>query len=501
MYLVIRAGFGDAWSLLERPATWQTVGRTLLLATTVAAGSVVVGASLAWLVARTRLPGRRVWGVLAVVPLAMPSFVAALALKGAGGPDGFVAEVFHVEAPSLQGLSGATLALVMATFPYVYLLTAAAIRGLDSSLDEAARSLGRGPVRAALAGTLPQLRPALVSGGLLAGLYAISDYGAVSLMRYETITPAIFTRYEAAFDRRPAAVLGLLLVAITGLFLVAERWVRGKSATRLGPGTRRPSPALELGVWRWPALAWAGLVSAVLVLAPIAVMVDWLRRGIENDTIGAVPWSAASTSVALAAVAAVVVTVAAIPVAVLARRYPSPWTFALERTGYAANALPGVVVGLAFVFLGARHLPWIYQTFPLLVLAYLVRFFAQALSGVDNAIGAVNPRLEEAARSLGRSPLRVLGEVTLPLMRPGLLAGATLVFLSVIKELPATRLLLPTGSQTLATQVWRKTDVGAYGAAAVPALLLVAVALPFIAIAVREHVAEHRDALPAAGGT
>lgn len=193
------------------------------------------------------------------------------------------------------------------------------------------------------------------------------------------------------------------------------------------------------------------------------------------------------TSVLLALVSAVVVTIVAVPVAVLARRYPRTWTRAMERTGYGANALPGVVVGLSLVFLAARYLPAVYLTFPLLIAAYLIRFFAQALSGVDTALAAVNPRTEEAARSLGRNPLQVLREVTLPLMRPGLFAAAMLVFLSVIKELPVTTLLIPTGSRTLATEVWRKTTIGAYGAAAVPALVLILVAIPFILVAVREH--------------
>lgn len=505
IYLLIRAGLGDAWSILGRDQTWQTIGRTLALVVTVGTGSLLVGASMAWLVVRTDLPLRRVWGGLCLLPLAMPSFVAALALAGAAGPAGFLSralEPIGVRAlPRLDGLDGATLALIMATFPYVYLLVVAALRGVDPSLEEAARGLGRGAFGAFLAGTLPQLRRALTGGALLAGLYAISDYGAVSLMRYDTITRAIFTRYESGFDRRPAAVLGLVLVAITALFLVAESRARGRGARRLGPGVGRDQRRVSLGRWRWPATSLAALVGLGFVGTPVAVMLYWLQRGIANDTVSGVPWTAAATSLLLAALAALATTLAAVPVAVLARRFPRPWTIGLERTGYAANALPGVVVGLALVFLGARYLPGLYQTFPLLLVAYLVRFFAQALSGVDTALAAVNPRAEEAARSLGRRPLEVMRLVTLPMMRPGLAAGATLVFLSVIKELPATKLLLPTGSRTLATEVWRRTQVAEYGAAAAPALALIVVSLPLIWLAVREHATDQRDALPAASGS
>jgi len=502
VYLVIRSGFGDAWAVLGETETWRTVARTMWLVVGVSVGALVVGGSMAWLVARTDIPLRRVWAVAAVIPLAMPSFVAALALAGATGATGFLSRLSEAlgfgRIERMEGYWGATLAIVMSTFPYVYLLTLAALRRIDPSQEEAARSLGRGPVGAFIVASLPQIRRGLAGGALLAGLYAISDFGAVSLMRYTTVTRAIFVRYESGFDRRPAAVLGLLLIAMTIIFLFIEARARGSVHVRSGPGARREPRRIALGRLRVPALIWTSLITAAFVVTPLGVMIYWIARGASNGTLDGMPWSAAITSVALAGSAALLTTLAALPVGVLAHRYRRPWTQGLERSGYAANALPGIVVGLALVFLGARYMPWLYQTFPLLVLAYLIRFFAEALSGVDTALASVNPRTEEAARSLGRSPVRVLGEVTLPQMRPGLVAAVMLVFLSVIKELPATALLLPTGARTLATEVWRKTTVGSYGAAALPALALVIVSLPFIAVAVREHVTEREDALPSA---
>lgn len=504
IYLVIRSMNADAWSILHRTGTWHTLGRTLLLVALVGTGSLVVGASMAWLVGRTDLPGGRLWGVVSIAPLAMPSYVSALALAGASGPRGLVSQITTAlglgTVRSLEGLPGATLALIMATFPYVYLLTAAALRTIDPQQEEAARNLGRSQLGAFVSITLPQLRRGLAAGALLAGLYAISDFGAVSLMRYETITRAIFGRLESGLDRRPAAALGLMLIALTAVFLIVEVLARGRTRLRTGPGVRRPAHRLPLGRWKAAALAWASLVGVAFVAVPVAVMVYWVARGVSNGTLGDVRWGATITTLMLAVVSAVVVTILAVPVAVLARRYPRAWTIALERAGYGANALPGVVVGLSLVFLAARYLPAIYQTFPLLIGAYLIRFFAQALAGTDTALAAVNPRAEEAARSLGRTPLQVLREITLPLMRPGLLAASMLVFLSVIKELPATTLLIPTGSHTLATEVWRQTTVGAYGAAAVPALALIVISVPFIVVAVREHATDRDEALPAATG-
>ena len=488
--------------MLTRATTAALVGRTLLLVAVVAAGAIVVGVPMAWLVVRTNLPAARWWMAASSLPLAMPSFVAALSLLGAFGPRGFLQQLLEPlgvdRLPDIRGLPGATVALVMATFPYVFLLTVAALRSIDPSMEDAARGLGRRPVGVLVSVTLPQIRRAVAGGALITGLYVISDFGVVSLMRYDTLTRAIFVRNET-FQAAQAAVLGLVLVALTIVFLALEHWARGGRTTyRLGPGTGRTPRRIALGRWTPVALTFCSSVVLTFVAIPVAVLVFWLARARSIE----VPWQAAVNSVAVALVVAVIVTLAAVPVSVLARRYTRPWTVALERAAYASNALPGLVVGLALVFFGARYVPQLYQTLPLLILAYLIRYFAQALTGVDTALAAVNPRAEEAARGLGRAPLSVLVSVTLPMMRAGLLSGGTLVFLSVLKELPATLLLRPTGFDTLATEVWSQTTVAAYGAAAVPALMLLVVAAPFLYLAARDGAAQAApEKLPAVAGT
>lgn len=490
-FLIVRAGFGDAWGILTRTATAGLVGRTLLLAFLVGLGAVLIGVPMAWLVVRTRLPGARWWAAGCSLPLAMPSFVSALSLLGAFGPKGFLQQLLDPlgvdRLPEIYGLPGATLALIMATFPYVFLLAVAALRGIDPSVEDAARSLGRRPAGVFFAVTFPQIRRAVVGGALISGLYVISDYGAVSLMRYDTLTPAIFARTNASFDRAPAAVLGVLLVALTVLFLVLEQRARGtRTSYRLGPGSGRTASSVALGRWTAVALGFSTVVMAMFVLIPVAVLVFWIGRAVSNGQQLDVPWGAAVNTLTVALASAVLVTVLAVPVSILARRYRRPWTIGLERSAYSSNALPGVVVGLSLVFVGARYVPVLYQTLPLLFVGYLIRYFAQALTGVDTALAAVNPRAEEAARGLGRAPLRVITSVTLPMMRPGLISGATLVFLSVLKELPVTLFLRPTGFDTLATVVWSKAGTGIYGQAAVAALMLLIVALPFLYLAARD---------------
>src|ERR671914_210133 len=451
-YLVLRAASGglDAWAVLGRRGTLELVLRTIALVLAVVAAAIALGVPLAWLVVRTDLPGRRLWAAAAALPLVIPSYVAALALLGAFGPRGLLQRLlerpFGVERlPEIYGFPGAFVALTLSTYPYVFLLTAAALRSLDPALEEAARSLGQRPLTVFRRVTLPSLRPAIGAGGVLVALYTLADFGAVSLMQYRALTHAIYLQYRALFDRTPAAVLG---------------------------------PAL--GRWRLPALAFCTAVVGLFLVVPLAVLVYWSARAIELGGGLEIAWEAALRSLAASGLATVVAVVAVLPVAYLAERRRAPWTRLLERLAYAANALPGIVIALSLVFFAARYAGPVYQTLALLIFAYVVRFFPQALAGASSALRAVSPRLEEAGRALGRRPSAVALRVTAPLAAPGLLAGGALVFLSAMKELPATLLLRPIGFDTLATEIWRHTSLGAYSRAAPAALLLIAVSAPIL---------------------
>ncbi len=487
VYLLVRAiqGGTDAWSVLTRSGTADVLVSTLVLVAAVVACAIAIGVPLAWLVTRTDLPGRRLIAVLAALPIVIPSYVAALALLGAFGPRGLLQQAlsgpFGVERiPEIFGFPGALLALTLSTYPYVFLLCAAALRSVDPGLEEASRGLGHSTRSTFVHVTLPMLRPAIGAASLLAALYVLSDFGAVALMQYDSLTRAMYLQYLSLFDRTPAAVLGLVLVALTTLVLFGERRSqRGGHRFRLGPGVGRPARPIPLGRWRVPALGFCWLMIGFFLLVPLAVLGYWLERMLARSEPLDVAWSALGGSVGVAAAAAGAALVASLPIAVLARRGRRTGAL-LERAAYTPNALPGIVIALALVFFAVRYGGPIYQTLGLLLIAYVIRFLPQALAGSSSALQQVNPRVEEAARSLGRRPLRVAASITLPLARPGLLAGATLVFLSTLKELPATLLLRPIGFETLATEVWKFTEIGSYSRAALPALLLIAVAVPFV---------------------
>lgn len=465
-YLLLRtaeAGWPAVWDILARERTLTLVLRSLGLAAAVTGAGAVVGVSLAWLVTRTDLPGRRVWAVLAALPLAMPSFVAAYA---------WVSVV-----PGIAGFWGTFLVLTASTYPYVYLPAVAALRGADPALEEVARSLGRGAWATWLTVTTRQVRPAVAAGSLLVALYALSDFGTPSLMRYDIFTRVIHTSYRASFDRTPAAVLSLVLVALTVAITVAESRSRGRAEqARVGSGTARRARVVRLGRATPLGLLLPSAVAAVSLGFPAAVLAHWVVRGQSAG----VDWGrllpAAGATLWVALLGALAATALAIPVGILAARYRGGGTRWIEHATWAGHAVPGIVVALALVFLGIRFAQPIYQRTPLLVFAYAVLFLPIAVASVRAAVAQSPPSLTEVARSLGRSPMQVVREVTLPLAAPGVAAGFALVMLTAMKELPATLLLRPTGMDTLATRLWTETGVGAYAAAAPYAVGLVVLA-------------------------
>lgn len=491
-YLVVRArevGLAGAADLVLTERTLRLLLRSLGLAGAVTATAVAIGVPVGWLTARADLPGRRVFTVLTALPLAIPSYVAALAVLATFGPRGTLARwlgPLGVDAlPEVYGFTGAWLALSLSTFPYVTLTVRGALRRLDPALEEVSRSLGSGPLATFRRVTLPQLRPAIAAGGLLTALYTFADFGTPSLMRYDTFTRVIYVQYKGSLDRSGAAVFALLLAAVALAVVAGEAAIRSRARTVSARTARQPRP-VPLGRWRAPAVAGMGALVVLALAVPVATLVTWLALGAREGIDMGANLRAAAHSAQAAGLGAVVAVAAAWPVAVLAARHRggvARWT---ERAAYAGYALPGIVVALALVFFGARVATPLYQTVGMLVLAYLVLFLPQATGALRSTLAQVSPRLEEASRSLGASRLRTTWAVLVPLVRPGAMAAFALVFLTAMKELPAALLLGPTGWDTLATRVWASTSEGFFARAAAPALVLVAVSsIPLAFLALR----------------
>jgi len=466
---------GDVVEVLASSRALRPLANSLLIATSTAIACAVIGTALAWLVIRTDIPGRRVWRVVLPVPLVIPSFVGATAVLAAFGPGGLVGFI-----PRLEGFWGAFAVLTLLSYPYVYLPVSARLASTSASMEEASRLLGAGSIRTLVRVVIPQARQAIGAGTMLVFLYAVSDFGAVSLMRYDTITRAIFS--ARLFDRTTALTLGLVLAVLALAVTSVVRIRPGRTET--GTADLRPySHPLRWG--RVPALTAIAAVIGLALLTPVAVFLVWTLRGSTTVGVGfsglgdglgflVAPLANSLLAAAVAAVAAVLVV---LPVAYASARFRSWVSEGVASTVSSVFAIPGLVVALAVVFWAIQApgpLASLYQTFPLLILAYVLHFGAQSLGASTAALRSVPRRFDEAARVLGADARRRRMTVDLPLVLPGLVAGGGLVMLSTLKELPATLLLAPIGFETLATRIWGAAEAGFFAEVAVTSLVLIA---------------------------
>ncbi len=475
VWRTVRLGHEFTDALGEIPAP---LWRTIQLATLVSLSAALLGTGLAWLTTRTDLPGRRIWRVVLVLPLVLPSFVGAAAFIAGLAPDGIIRagfELVGLEAPRrLRGLGASWLVLTAFTYPYVLLPVSARLANLPANLEESARLLGLDAARTFLRVTFPQIRSAVLGGSLLVFLYAVSEFGAVQLLGYDTLTRVIYATRQ--FDR-PLSFTASTVVLVLALSVVAlERWQRGAAPPdrRASAGPRRP---VRLGWSAIPATVACSVVALVGLVVPVASLITWARRGLADGRVSFSElvdpmWSTAWVAVLSAVLAVAVV----LPVAIATTRRPSPSSHASAVAVVGGFAIPGIVIALALAVL-TLNTPWLsnwYQTLPVLVAAYVVHFGSQALASTENAVRAVPNSLRESSRLLDPHPVRRWVTVDLPLMRPGLLAGGGLVMLATLKELPATLLLAPIGFHTLAIEIWGDYEEGFYAAAGLASLALIA---------------------------
>ncbi len=452
------AGGQVATALLWRPLTGFLLLNTLRLIAGAVITTGVIGSALAWAVERTDLKAKRLWSILAVVPLAIPPFITSYAWVSL--------------TPGLEDFWGALLVVTVGYYPLVYLPVAASLREMDPALEETARSLGLGRANMFLRIILPQLRPALLGGVLLVALDVLVEFGAFALLRYRTFTTAIYGAYRAGFSGAEPALLSMVLLLLCIMCLAGEFFVRGRARYgRLARGARRRAAVYPLGRWHGPVQAGFVSWAALTIGVPVGMILYWLAQPGDvatapvAATFGAVA-SAAWASVSLGAAGAALTMALALPLGVLAARYQGWLVTALERAAYLAQSIPGIVIALALVSLTVHALRPLYESTVLLVAAYAVLFLPLALVSVRAALTQAQPALEEAGRSLGLGRFAILLRVSLPLAAPGLGAAAALVFISVTTELTATLLLAPIGTQTLATQIWADTSTLAFAAAA-----------------------------------
>jgi iron(III) transport system permease protein len=458
-YLLIRlsAGIEKALAELLRARTLELLANTLLLTVSVTLTAMVIGFAQAWLTTRTNLFGTAFFAVLGTLPLAIPSYVLALAYTS----------VF----PWFNGFFASWITLSLATAPYVFLAVSAALIRSNANQEEVARSLGLSSFQVLRKVTWPQVRPAAMASGLLVALYTLSEFGAVSILRFDTFTRAIYNAYRGSFDRTAAASLAVVLVVLTLIVLYFEKRYRS-NYTRVEKQSRQLR--IKLGGWRWPAAALLMLIAVGSSVLPIAALLGWSLSGEDWDLAEILQALGASLGIAISA--GLVIGIFAVAVALWNVRFASKLSSGVELTIWSSHALPAIVVALSLVFFGANLTPAIYQTVWLLIFAYLILFLPNALSVITTPIAQVSIAQEQVARSLGLGKLGAIFKLVLPMSKAGIWAGIALASLAVLKELPATLLLRPNSVDTLATELWAATETLSYSQAAPYALLLIIIA-------------------------
>lgn len=496
IYLIIRAADSQTsiFNQIFKISILETIIRTLLLAASVSLFSTLIAVPIAFLLVKTDLPLKKLWSILTPLPLVIPSYVGAYLLVSALGPRGMVQQWLEgslgiVRLPDIYGFPGALYILTILSYPFVLLNTRAALLKLDPALEEASKILGHNAWQTFLRVILPQLRPSIAAGNLLVALYVLRDFGAVSIMRFDTFTRVIYNQYLSLTDRSRAASLALILVLISLGVIALESRIRGRAFLyRRHSKSSRPPKLVKLGRWRWPALLFCASIVMAGVVIPASNLFYWLIRGLNaGEKIGGL-WQELQASISVSGAAAFITLFVALPIAFLSIRSKTKFSHLLERTIYLAFALPGIVIALALVYFGTRYANLLYQTLPMLILAYIVLFLPEAVGALRTSLLQVNPNLEEAARSLGRNPLTAFRKVTFKLIKPGIFSGTALVFLTSMKELPATLILAPIEFKTLAVGVWDSVSEAFFARAAAPALLLIfASSIPMAVIILRDQ--------------
>ncbi len=489
LYVTYSALTGD---LSQAHSLWSTripelLGNTVSLALGVAICTLSLGISTAWVITRYQFWWRSFWDWGFILPLAIPSFVLAYVysyLLDTAGPVELTWQWLtnsDSRIPSPYSFTGALVVMTLNTFPYVYLLARAAFQNFNLSFEEAAQATGATKWETFYRVSLPLIRPALVASMFLVVLYVISDFGAVSLLRFQTFTYAIYQQITGRFDYQSASLLSLLLVGFALVFLFAERWFREQSRFYQTSGrvrTATPKPCSWLTSIMINSLFFVVFAAAFGI--PVLLLVQWTVQALVNGEVGLSFGEYILNSLVLSASAATLALALGTPLAYLACRIPSKLHVACLQGAYIGYVLPGPVAALALLMVFTDTIPFLYGTAFVLILAYLVHYLPAGLQAMESSLQQVNPNLEEAAHNLGARSFRTFFQVTFPLVRKGFLGAWILMFLLCMKELPATLLLRPIGFDTLAVRIWLEASEELYQLAAPPALLIVLLTIPAV---------------------
>ncbi|MDG1201549.1 MAG: iron ABC transporter permease [Candidatus Actinomarina sp.] len=463
---------------------------TMLLFIFVVISSLILGLLISIILVRFNIPGSKILFTLSVLPLVIPSYIGALTYVSAFSPKGLFVQLFSSlginEIAGIDGFFGSWLVLTLFTYPYVLLICSSALRNLDSTVEDAARSLGKNRFNVYTQVVIPRLKKPIIFSGLLVGLYVISDFGAVSLMRYSTLTKAIYSYYEFNINGDPVIFYSSILIVLALLISFIQRGSEEARSAKVS-GTPKISEKTNLSP-RSKVLIYTFLSLVIFsgLILPISVLSYWLIRGLSAGNSVRAVFGGVVGSLSVSLLAALFSVIVSTPIIIMVSQYRSKFGNVLERIMLALYGLPHISVGVAILFITIKIFPSIYQSFTALIISYLIVFLPQAIGAGQASMEQVKSNYLDASSGLGMSKLKSFYRITLPLIYRGLFAGGALVFLSTMKELPQTLLLRPTGLNTMAIDIWSYASEGLFTQAAFSSFILLAIsAIPTYILSTR----------------
>ncbi len=475
-------GWAGLWSSRLPGLLWNTLSLSVL----VGLGSMVLGVSAAWWITRREFPGRRLAIWLMVLPLTIPTYVFAHIYTTMFDDSGWIGQAWQwlfgqaLAIPDLFNVVGVSFILTLAGFSYVFLLVQDSLSRSQQNLEEAARIQGARPAQVFWRVNLPLMRPAIAAGLALVVLHVLSDFGAVSMLRYQTFTLSIYLQMTGRFDYNAAAGLSLVLVSLSLTFLILERFFRNRQryygTAQAKRYTARRATRMEIvAIW-----FWLGLIALFAFILPILWMLIWSWEAWMQDLISDRFWGYVGNSLLVSVLAASLTVVVALPVALYHARERSWLSQAYLHVSSVGFVLPGPVIALGILAFVLSQVDILYGSLAVLVIAMLIRFLPLAIQAQEAAAQQLTPSMEEAARSLGASTWENLRRIILPMIRGGMISAWVLVFIDTLKELPATLILRPTGFDTLPVRIWIEASEEMLELAAPAALMLVIGTLPVL---------------------
>ena len=488
IYILYQAAVSssESWSKLLKAKIPILLFNTLSLALATATIASIIAFTLAWLIIKTDLPFKKTFSWLSAMPLAIPVYIATFIYIAVLGPTGtipkVISNVLNTTTSTLNfnfiySFIGVALIFSFFTYPYIYLLLCNSLKSIDGNLEDASTSAGLNLRQTFRKVILPLITPSIFSGSLLVIVYVMADFGAISMLRFESFTRVIYLQLIGRYDRASATILSSVLVLFIFIFLWIENRIRTRRTLYASTNTQKSSKIYKLNNWKIPCLILVLIMFTFTLFIPIACLIIWSIQGVLSGVITVKFFKYVTDSLLISLITATIVTLIALPVSFVNVRYKNRLYKVISKLAYTGYALPGIITALGTIFVFNRFIPSLYKTLFCLITAYFFKLLPQSLQGQENALLQVSSNYEESSLSLGYNSWTTLRKVTIPLIKGGIISGWVLVFINVSKELPATLLLRPPGFDTMAIRVWIDASEGIYTSASPIALLLIAMSM------------------------